>query len=291
MSNFSFLFAQPDEVEINQTVADLQKVEEKINNLEKQAYTPLVERYILDELKTLRTEFERLKTELHDEINKKEISLTDKAITYSTSTLNNIFYIITASTSILVIIGWSSFKEVKEKVRSAVNEKVSILIKENEQRLVNLESELETKYKQILQNKEDIAKTNAIQSLWMRAGLEDSAQVKIEIYDKILLISPENPEVLSYKADAVLELGEPRWALNLANRALESQKDYANGYYQRACAYAELDSKEHAIADLIKALKINELYIYDVIKDKSFDNLREMESFKRIIEKHKKSEV
>ncbi len=255
------------------------KAAQKIETREKPLYNPFVENYILNEIKTLRDENRKLRVDMHETLTQKELSVSNKAIDYATSTINNMFYIIAAATSILVLLGWNSFRDINERIRVTVDERINKLIDENEKRMQALERDLEQRSFQVLTNQEEIAKTNTIHSLWMRAGLEQTPNGKIEIYDQILTIRPQDPEVISYKADAALDLGEANWALKLSNQSLEIDPDYPNAYYQRACAYAALDYPDNAIDDLEKTLDLNENYIEEIIKEKEFHSLQLNERF------------
>ncbi|WP_193112657.1 tetratricopeptide repeat protein [Sulfurimonas marina] len=262
------------------------KVPEKIEQLDKPLYTPFVENYILNEIKTLREENRKLGVEMHETLTEKELSVSNKAIDYATSTINNMFYIIAAATSILVFLGWNSFRDINERIRITVDERISKVIDENEKRMQLLEHDLERRSRQVLSNQEEIAKTNTIHSLWMRAGLEQTPYGKIEIYDQILKIRPQDPEAISYKADAALDLGEANWALSLSNQSINIDPEYPNAYYQRACAYSVLKFSDNAIDDLEKALELNENYTDEILSEKEFIDLHENERFQKLLSRY-----
>lgn len=266
------------------------EAEQKIDTLEKPLYKPFVERYLMDSIKDTRIQMEKMRVEMYDKVTQKELKVADSAISYATSTINNMFYIIAAASSVLVLLGWSSLKDMREKLKESINEQVGTVIKRNEDRLAELEKNLAERSRQVLQNQEDIAKTNAVHSLWMRAGLESNPQSRIEIYDQILAIRDKDAEVVSYKADAALELGESNWALNLANEAIANDPEYPNAYYQRACAYSVMGYDENAISDLEKALELNEHYIEEMTEEKDFDPIRDVEGFQSLISKYSRDE-
>lgn len=260
--------------------------EPQIDKLDKPLYTPFVERYIMDGVKENRIAVENLRAQMHESIAQKELKVADSVVSYATSTINNMFYIIAAASSVLVLLGWSSLKDMREKIKENINEQVASVIRETESRLAELEKNLAERSRQVLKNQEDIANTNAVHSLWMRAGLESNPQSRIEIYDQILAIRDKDAEVIAYKADAVLELGESNWALNLANEAIAIDPDYPNAYYQRACAYAVLGYADNAVADLERAVELNEHYIDDIQSEKDFESIRELEGFQAILSRN-----
>lgn len=257
----------------NTSIDEQSKINEKVNELKKPLYNPFVENYILNEIKQLRDENRNLKVELHETLAKKEVQMNNNVVNYATSTINNMFYIIAAATSLLVIIGWTSIKDTNEKVKNMIDEKTSKIIQEYEQRLVNFEIDLEKRSKQVKQNQHQIEVTNTIHSLWLRSSQESTPTGKIEIYDEILTIRPDEVEALTYKADAVLDMGEANWALNLTNLALEIDASYPNAYYQRAKIYAVLNQDDNAILDLTKAIELNEQYVEEIENDEEFDTL------------------
>ena len=199
---------------------DTAQIEQRVEALEKPLYSPFVERYVLDELKQLRTDMAAQKNELVQQIVDRELGAVDRGVTYATNTVTYFFYLIAGTTSILVLVGWSSIKDMKERVQSLADEKISELINEYEQRLEAIEQQLNQKTRHIEKNREEIERTWEVQSLWLRAGQDANPANKIAIYDQILKLRADDCEALTYKADAVLELGEPQWAANLCHRLL-----------------------------------------------------------------------
>ena len=260
-----------------------EKVQNKINKLEKSLYNPFVENYILHEIRLLRDENRNLKVELHETLAKKEVQMNNNVVNYATSTINNMFYIIAAATSLLVIVGWTSIKDTNEKVKKMIDEKTSKIIAEYENRLLSFERDLEQRTKQVKQNQHEIEITNTIHSLWLRSSQESTPAGKVEIYDEILNIRPDEVEALTYKADAVLDMGEANWALNLTNQALSIDDSYSNAYYHRSKIYAVLGQEENAIADLEKAIELNEQYVEEIENDEEFDSLINHEKVQEIL--------
>lgn len=245
-----------------------------IDKLDKPLYNPFVERYVLDELKTLRTDLQSQRAEMIERYTKTELAASDRAINYATSTVNNIFYIIAAAASILALVGWSSVREIRHKLNEIIEQKVSNITEDYEQRLLTLESKLKDRTDRIISAQEDISRTNTMHSLWMRAGLEATHQAKIDVYDQILSISPNDTEALTYKADEVLEMGEPQWAINLCNKALSIDEQYAYAFYQRACANSTLNHLDTAFEDLVNAIELSGTYLDEAKTDKGLENLR-----------------
>jgi len=178
-------------------------------------YQPLVERYGLDELRALRQDMQGLRVELIEKVASARLDASDRAIRYTADTTNNIFYIITAAASILVLLGWRSMRDIRKNIESVTTKKLAELTEEYEARLHEIESKMKLRSEQIMSAHEEISKANLVHGLWMRAALEKSAQEKVNLYDQILEIKPDDVEALTYKADALLEMGEVKWALSL----------------------------------------------------------------------------
>lgn len=265
--------------------ANIQEKElvKKIDNLEKPLYTPFVENYMLNELKILRDENRNLKIQIHESLAKKEVEISNNVINYATSTINNMFYIIATASSILVIIGWTSIKDVNEKIKHMIDEKTSKTINEYEGRMAQFEKSLAQRAKQVKENAQEIELMNTIHSLWLRASQDSTPSGKIEAYDEILELRPEDVEAIAYKADAVLDLGEANWSLNLTNQALLIDDNYSNAYYQRAKAFAVLNQEENAIHDLEKAIELNEDYSSEIENDEEFNEIAKLERVQSLI--------
>ena len=251
--------------------------------VEEPLYRPLIERYVLDEIKSLRQENQSLNAQVTKQIAEAKLESSDRAINYTTSTVNNIFYIITAAASLLVLLGWRSLNDIKSSLKSDMAKKIEILTTDYENRLQQIETKMMERSKVIIENQQDISNTNSIHSLWMRSGLEKSEEEKISIYDEILNLNPDDIEAMTYKADALLEIGEVRWALNLSNIAIEYDDEYALAYWQRACAYAKLDKHKEALIDIEKAIALSDTLLVELLNEKHFENLHDNKSFKKLI--------
>ena len=250
-----------------------QRAQERVDKLQEPLYSPFVERYVLDELKQLRKDLAAQRVELTEEVIDRQISAADKAITYSVDTVTYFFYLIAGVSSLLVLVGWTSIRDIKEKVHSLANEEISKLVNQYEERLRSIEEQLSEKTRHIEHNRDEIELTREVQSLWLRAGREQTPASKIAVYDQILSLRKDDGEALTYKADAVLELGEPQWAINLCLQALDIDNENGNAYYQLACAHAYLEQWEEAVAYLDKALDKSPAYRDEAMEDSALDGL------------------
>jgi tetratricopeptide (TPR) repeat protein len=258
-------------------------LEETIETLDEPLYTPFIERYLLDEVKALRKEMQDTRAELIEKVVEKELSVADKTMSYATDTVTYFFYLIAGATSILVVIGWNSIRDMRSQLTSLAEKRVNELVIEYENRLQSIEDQLHQKSEIIHQNQAEIERTNEVHGLWLKASQETSQQNKIAAYDQILDLRPDDVEALSYKADAVLEMQEPLWAISLCQRALKLAPDNGHAHYQLACAYAEIGRWEDAVATLARAIDISEAYRDDASVDPSFERLHQHEHFRDLV--------
>lgn len=254
----------------------------EVEQLNEPLYNPFVERYVLDELKQLRTEQAQTKNELLQQIFDREHQSVDRAVSYATDTVTYFFYLIAAATSVLVLVGWTSIRDIKERVHMAADEEVSKLVSEYERRLAFIEEQLQQKTQHIEENRGEIELTQEIQALWLRAQQEQSAASKIYVYDQILSLRKDDVEALTYKADAVLELRQPQWAVNLCTQVLAIDPDNGHSKYQLACAYALLGQADKAILYLKEAIDQRSAYAAEAAADPALDALRNLPEFQEI---------
>ena len=243
------------------------QVSETIDRLERPLYNPFVERYVLDELRQLRIDQAKAKQEVIQQIVDREVASVDRGVEYATSTITYFFYLIAAATSLMVLVGWSSLREIKEGARSFADQEISKVVQEYEKRLLIIENELQEKRELIAENRQEIEMTQEIQSLWLRAQQDTSPANKINVYDELLKLRSDDCEALTYKADAVLELNEPQWAVNLCQQALKIDPDNGHAFYQLACAYTAMEQFDEAVRNLAEALNRSESYLDEIRQD------------------------
>lgn len=256
---------------------------EVIDALEKPLYTPFIERYVLDELKTLRTDLAAQKHELMQQILDREHNSVDRAVAYSTDTITYFFYLIAGVSSILVIMGWSSMRDVQKRIQTAAEGRVTKLIDVYETRLEKLEEVVKQKTESIEENREEIVRTQEVQSLWLRAGQENGIAQKIAIYDEILKYNPQDVEALTYKAYSVLSLKEPQWASNLCTQALKIDPKNSQAFYQLARAYTTMGMHDEAIQSLRKAIDHSESYRNEICVDEALQPLESHPEFQKLV--------
>lgn len=245
--------------------------------------SPFRENWILGELRSIRSDMMQYRNDMTRIVTDRELEVADKAMTYASTTVSYFFYLIAGAASLLALVGWSTIRDVKDKMRGYAETEMSRLTQEYEARLGELEEELRNKSRTIAFNQEQIEQTNEVHNLWLKASKEASPQDKVAVYDRILELRPNDLAALGWKADAVLEMGEQRWALSLCDRVLEIDPEDSHALYQRACAWAGLGETDHAIEDLSAAIALTESLREAAAEEQLFIPLRDLPVFKDLV--------
>lgn len=249
-------------------------------------YSPFTERYLLDEVRQLRMDYERLRSELMNRYSRTELNMADRSVRYMTDAVTYFFYLIAGASSILLLVGYNSVKDIKAKAQHLVTEEVNELVKTYETRLKGLEEVLRTKSDEISENADAIEKTQEIHALWLRASQEQNPKNKIAIYDQIMAIRPLDTEALTYKADAALELHQIQWAINLCELALQQNPQHGHAFYQLACAHALQESLDLAMSYLEQAIQQASHYAEDAKDEPLLENLRGSDPYWQLLARH-----
>ncbi len=245
--------------------------------------TPLMSRFVIDEIVRLRADLERTRADLIERQNEREYAIAREATAYARNAIEVFFFVITAVASLAALIGWNTLRDVKKRIREVAEKRVELITSGYAQRLEALEEELKEKSATLRLTQKEIDETNAIHSLWLRAGQEPSDAGKISVYDEILRVRPDDVEALTFKADAALGLNEPQWAISLANRALAIDPGNAQAHYHRACALAWTDRDVEALEDLAIAISASDAFRELALSDPAFQRIRETERFQTVL--------
>lgn len=77
----------------------------------------------------------------------------------------------------------------------------------------------------------------------------------IELYNKVLEIDPNYAKVYSWRAGAYISLKDYEQAIDDCNKCIELKPRYSEVYNNRGCAYYDLGQYEQAIQDYSKAIE------------------------------------
>lgn len=244
---------------------------------------PLVERYILDELKALRQDQQDLERRMTVQITDRELEVADKSLNYANVTVTYFFYIIAGVASLVALIGWQSLKDIKHNTKEMADQRLDKITKEYEKKFLLLERDLKRKTRIISENNREIEIINEVHNLWLRAQNAQTAEQKIEVCDEILKVRPGDLEALTYKADAAMEINEYHWAMSLCNRVLEVDDSNAHALYQRACSFAQLGAEEQAIYDLEQSIKASASIRELAAEESDFEQLKGSPQFENLM--------
>lgn len=98
-----------------------------------------MERYILDELKSLRQDQQDLERRVTVQITDRELAVADKSMNYANVTVTYFFYIIAGVASLVALVGWQSLREVKHNTREMADKRLNKIAMEYEKKFVALE--------------------------------------------------------------------------------------------------------------------------------------------------------
>ena len=239
--------------------------------------------HLLKDLTKLNKKQLQIEIDLVNTLAENKLEVTDRSIKFATNTVNNIFYTIAIGTSLLLLFGWHSLKELKDDTKRSVEKRISKLTEEYEIRVLELERSASKRAKEIAENQENIERGEAIQALWKRAGLENSQQERINIYNEIIKLNPHDVEALTYKADVLLELDEPRWAMTLCDEAIAIDNNYGLSYWQRACALVQIGLVEEGLRNIKIAVRISPTLRAELMREANFDIIHDNDDFKGLI--------
>ena len=254
------------------------------SHLRNPVVSPLIERYMLDELKALRNELADTRVQLVREVTDRQLRVAEAVSNLANNTVTFFFYVFAGLGTAFAFWGWTSIRDLKSTVKVAAEAEIVRLSNEYETRLTTLEIDLKSKGKTILENQREFELAQTVRALWLQSHQAPNPRTKIEFYDQILELAPGDPETMAYKADAALQLGERDWALSLCNRILEENPDSSLALYQRACAWAGLGESDAAIADLEKAIELAPSIREQTRTEEEFAPLVDHEAFKNLIE-------
>lgn len=113
-------------------------------------------------MKELRTELERTRRELNTELNQRELSSVDRALSYNANTVNFFWIIITIAVTGFGLLGYRTMKDVKENFSSKFEKEVQKRVREEQKKLEvfmrKFENDQLKQSHEILKNQESIQK-------------------------------------------------------------------------------------------------------------------------------------
>ena len=197
-------------------------------------------RFILTELKELRSSQEQLKREIFVEIQKRELETVDRALSYSANTVNFFFVFLTIVIMWFWIVWWRTLWDIKKSTKESMDRETSKIISNFQKKIEELELE------------------QKVNILWRQFNILDSDKEKMSILDRIYYIKPESQYVSIERSNVYLSMWLYDKVLELSEWIISSEraKHQPQAYFNRTCAYALLEEDNNAIDSLTHLLNL-----------------------------------
>ena len=65
------------------------------------------------------------RVEVTEKMTDRELGVADKALMYATDTVTYFFYLIAGASTLLVLVGWNSLREIKDRASALANDEIS----------------------------------------------------------------------------------------------------------------------------------------------------------------------
>ncbi len=278
--------AQLDEREVvepalpNITVND----ELVIKNPPKEA-SGYTEYFLLYEARNLRKDLEETKRDLYQEFADRELSMMDRASSYTVNTMTYFFYLITIGAALLALSGWRTIRDLKNSANEKVQEQIDRMLLGFQDRMHKIEADLTKKGEEILQQQEELERLQQLNSLWVQANRERDDAKKLDILEEIRELDPENSDAMIMKSNTYIRLEMFAQALELANQVLEVDTDSSSAYYAKARALAQMGEEniEEAIESLRNAFNLSSAWREYKGLEEDFEPLKKNKEFKSLL--------
>lgn len=213
------------------------------------------ERFILGEQKELRIDLERIKREVMVEVQNRELSTIDRALSYSENTLNFFFIFLSIVLMGLGVIGWKSISGIKRTLKRNMENEIDKVMDGFQDKIIKIEQEQQ----------------RAV--LWRNFYATDASSEKLDILEKIEKIALSLEFVNIEKTNVYLELEAFEKVIDLATDILNETPNIPSVLYNRGYALCSLERYEEAENDIKLLLQISSDYQEEIENDKIFEKL------------------
>ncbi len=238
------------------------------------------QRFILSEMKDLRTQLEATRRELNQELNSRELATVDRALSYSGNTVNFLWLIITMAVTGFGLVGWRTMKDVRENLTKnfevEVQKNVRSQQKKLEEFMKRFEQEQLAQSKEILENQEMMQHKQEAAFYWSQYNREEDHVQKLELLEKIAGVWLEEDDILVLIERAAIYniLGLWDKALETAEKWLEVSGENISLLYTKAEALVMLERPEDALKSINHILVMKPSMKEEILEDAIFENLR-----------------
>ncbi len=239
------------------------------------------QRFILSEIKELRTELERTRRELNIELNNRELETVDRALSYSGNMVNFLWLIMTMAVTGFWLVGWRTMKDVrdnlKENFQKEVQKSVSIQQKNMEEFMSTFKDEQLLQSTQLLKNQEKIKKKQEASYLWSQYNREEDMVTRLEILESIDALSLEENNLFIFVERANVYVIIALWdkALENAEYWLELSSENTSLLLSKAQALIMLEETEEALKVMNNIIVIKPSLKEELLENELFDNFHD----------------
>ena len=211
------------------------------------------DRFILTEIKELRTWLEWIKREIYTEIHNRELETVDKALSYSANTVNFFFVFITIIVMWFWVVGWRTIWDIKKSTKESMARETRKIIVDFENQIAELEKE------------------QKINIFWRQFNVADSDQEKMNILDKIHTLKPDSQYVTIERANIYLSMWLFEKVLEITEWIISSDRTmhHPHAFFNRVCAYNWLEDIEKVISEMTYLLQLAPEY-KDIILESEY---------------------
>lgn len=213
------------------------------------------DRYIFTEIQRIRTNIDTMKQEIYADIQKREISIIDRALSYSANTLNYFFILLTIVIMGLGLVGWKAIANIKEVVKQ------------------NMEKEVEKILLTFQAKMEQIESDQQLNILWRSFSFAERPQEKLDLLDQIKKVKPDSRQMLIEKGNVYLEMELYSQCIEASKEVLLEDSDHSHTIFNRAVSYMHLGEKEKTLEDIEHLLKISPDYRESILEDEIFQDI------------------
>lgn len=202
------------------------------------------DRFILGELKELRTWLEWIKREIYSEIQNREIDAVDKALSYSANTVNFLFVFITIIIMWFWVVWWRTIWDIKKSTKESMDRETKKIIANFQNKILELEKE------------------QKVNILWRQFNLSDSDVDKMAILDKVQKLKPDSQDVMVERWNIYLSMWLFEQVIETSSQILllDWVKNQAHALYNRICAYSKLWEMDKAYSDINHLIQLSPEY-------------------------------
>lgn len=244
------------------------------------------QRFILTELKELRTQLESTRRELNQELNARELASVDRALSYNANTVNFFWIIITIAVTGFGLVGWRTMKDVKENFSEKFEKQVQKRVKEEQKKLeqfmIEFKHEQMKQSEDILKNQEFIQQKQEAGYFWSQFNREENPSASLELLEKISNIWLEEDELFVNIERSWIYLELALWdkVLESVEKWLEISPDNSSLLYNKASALVMLEESEEAVKVLSNIIWVNPAMKEEILEDPMFENIQsELEEY------------